>query len=394
MAPIVLREYERQTVGTGVLSDDLVERILREHGKRISIQRSLRGNMWELVNNGWGGYLPLSAEVGLRLEPKVSIDNLFGMLELAHDLKSVHFPPGISRMDTIEQLFDRLAAILVGGIEERGRRGFHRAYVGRSDRLPFVRGSFDLARRLRRPWAVELECAFEEHTADIEDNQILAWTLGRILRSGICSPKTGQRVRRAWRALDATASRRPFTAAACLGRLYHRLNEDYRPLHALCRFFLENSGPSHRDGDHEMPPFLINMPRLFERFVFAWLRHELPEDLEIRWQETVKVGEKERLSFTIDMVLAERSGKALAVLDAKYKAPGQVATPDFNQAFTAAHLYGCKRSFLVYPTQLEYRGLVGDVEVETLCFDLDGYLDTGGRRFLEALLARCGRAVP
>jgi len=342
-----------------------------------------------MVSHGWVGHLPLTPELGLRLEPRVPIENLFGMLELAHDLKSVHFPSGIAAVSTIEELYERLAAILATGVEERARRGFHRAYVGRADRLPFVRGRFDLGRRLERPWSVELECAFEEHTADIADNQILAWTLGCILRSGICSSRTRPRVRRAWRMLDALTLRRPVAAGECLGRLYHRLNDDYRPLHALCHFFLENTGPSHRVGDHEMLPFLISMPYLFERFLYAWLRRALTEEYEIAWQETVAVGESERLHFTIDMVLKDRSGSVLAVIDAKYKTPDRVATTDFNQVFTAAHLHGCRRSFLVYPKPLDYRGKVGDVEVSTLCFELGGDLDAAGHGFLEELLRRC-----
>ena len=50
-------------------------------------------------------------------------------------------------------------------------------------------------------------------------------------------------------------------------RLYHRLNQDYQPMHGLCRFFLEHSGPTHQDGDSAMIPFVVHMPALFEKFV-------------------------------------------------------------------------------------------------------------------------------
>ena len=49
----------------------------------------------------------------------------------------------------------------------------------------------------------------------------------------------------------------PFCSQHCLGRLDHRLNQDYQSLHALCHFFLAGSGPTHRAGDHGMLPFLI-----------------------------------------------------------------------------------------------------------------------------------------
>ena len=56
--------------------------------------------------------------------------------------------------------------------------------------------------------------------------------------------------------------RYPVGADRCVGRTYNRLNADYEPMHALCRFFLENSGPAHARGDRSMLPFLVNMPRL------------------------------------------------------------------------------------------------------------------------------------
>jgi 5-methylcytosine-specific restriction enzyme subunit McrC len=59
----------------------------------------------------------------------------------------------------------------------------------------------------------------------------------------------------------------PVGPESCVGRTYNRLNADYEPMHALCRFFLENSGPTHERGDRSMFPFLVDMSRLYELFV-------------------------------------------------------------------------------------------------------------------------------
>ncbi len=53
----------------------------------------------------------------------------------------------------------------------------------------------------------------------------------------------------------------PVGPDSCDGRTYNRLNADYEPMHALCRFFLNNSGPTHERGDRPMLPFLVNMSR-------------------------------------------------------------------------------------------------------------------------------------
>ena len=127
-------------------------------------------------------------------------------------------------------------------------------YVADSDTLPFVRGRIDVPSRIRSPWAVATPCHFEEHTADVEENRILAWTLHTIARSRVCTERTTGRVRRAYREVAGLAGVEPVSPRACVGRLYDRLNEDYRPMHALCRFFLESAGPHHDAGDRTMLP--------------------------------------------------------------------------------------------------------------------------------------------
>jgi len=85
---------------------------------------------------------------------------------------------------------------------------------------------------------------------------------------------------------------------------------DYETSHALCRFFLEHTGPALGAGSHQVLPFLVNMARLFERFVAEWLRAHLPEGLELQDQEDVPTGELWGLSFTIDMVLVRSRDRA------------------------------------------------------------------------------------
>ena len=43
-----------------------------------------------------------------------------------------------------------------------------------------------------------MDCQYHENTADIEDNQILAWTLYCMARSGFCREKVAELVRRAF----------------------------------------------------------------------------------------------------------------------------------------------------------------------------------------------------
>lgn len=385
-----LREYERVRLHGGELTSEEGEILWQKHRSRVSIEfpSPKTEGQWELSCQGWVGFLPITRELGLRLQPKVPLGNLFRMLEYAYRLKGFELLPGLMDCDTLEEFYERLAHVLARRVIDRARKGFHREYLSRQDRLPFLRGRLDMDRSLRAPWEIRLDCHFQEHTADIEDNQILAWTLSRILRTSLCRrEEVLGSIRGALRSLQGLATPMPVDSQACAGRLYTRLNEDYRPLHALCRFFLAQSGPSHERGDEQSLPFLVDMARLFELFAAEWLRSHLPPSLTVRAQENVPIAEG--LGFTIDLVIYRQDGlEAVCVLDTKYKATSTPSAQDLQQVLAYAEAKGCRDAVLVYPSAglQPFEVQVGEVRVRTLAFDLGKDLEGSGLRFLEELL--------
>ncbi|MEL6178277.1 MAG: restriction endonuclease, partial [Myxococcota bacterium] len=225
-------------------------------------------------------------------------------------------------------------------------------------------------------------------TIDVEDNQLLAWTLYTIAHSGLCGSRSHTIVGRAWRTLRGSVTLKPFTAADCVQRSYHRMNQDYASLHALCRFFLAHSGPQHQRGDRPTLPFLVNMDRLFEQFVAEWLTCHLPGSLTVRAQQRVDVDRRTRVYFNIDLVLYDlNSSEVLAVLDTKYKDAERPASEDLAQIVAYAQSLGCRRALLIYPVMFEHDFVVqiGDVRIERAAFALDGDLERNGQRLLATL---------
>lgn len=388
---IALREFERRTISPEAIPPEVGETLWRDYSRQVEVEfpGPPTGNEWRFTAQGWVGQIPLAEGYRVDLKPKVPIANLFRMLEYAYNLKSFRILEGQVDSQTLEDLYERLASILANRVLDRGRKGFHRSYVAETDRLPYLRGRMDMQQAIRAPWNVALQCHYEEHTADIEDNQILAWTLRRIARSTVCSERSLPTVRKAYRALQGFASPLPFAGADCTGRLYTRLNEDYHPLHALCRFFLEQSGPTGKAGDHTMLPFLVNMAQLFERFVAEWLKVNLPRELFLKAQDRYDIDEDGRHHFSIDLVIYDAAtGRARYVLDTKYKAPRASATADISQVVSYAHAKHCREAFLVYPTQVDIPlgGIVGETRVRALTFALDGDLEQAGQDFMEEIL--------
>ena len=389
---IILEEYKTIQIPENKISDEIGNRLWEKFNERISVvPPSFRNNHhWELTSLGWVGFLPFSEELNFYLKPKIALQNLFGMWEYAYRLKSIEFLPNMFQSESLQEFYEQLASILGKRILDRGRKGFYRAYISRTEDLSFIRGRLDVNQMINKPWVVKPHCNYQENTADVIENQVLTWTLNTILRSGYCgNDHVLSTIRHGYRNISHITTLQPFTPLDCVGRTYNRLNQDYEPLHALCRFFLENSGPSYETGDQNMLPFMVNMARLFELFVAEWLIVHLPEKYQLEKQESVKFGQSGDISFLIDLVISNKaSGEPLCVLDTKYKAPDSPSQDDIAQINLYAGLKNCNEGILVYPELLKYpmNSIVKGVKIRSATFSLDGDLEEAGQRFLAKIL--------
>lgn len=386
-----LYEYQPAFFAPAQLTEADAQLLHRHYRAQVDVQPPsfLNQQRWQLTARGWVGYIPLTAELGISLQPKTPLANLFGMLEVAYGLQSFRFLKGLFDAATLEEFYERLAHILARRIMERFRKGIYTTYVSQSEVLPYVRGKIELAPMLRRPWQVDVYCRYEEHTADVEENQILAWTLQRILHSGLCTEERAlPSVRQAYRLLQQTTTLQPFHAETCVQRVYNRLNSDYYPLHALCHFFLDESGPSHALGQRRMIPFIVDMARLYERFVAEWLKDALRAHYTVHAQERYAIGGAGP-HFDIDLLVSDKtSGQVRWVMDTKYRVPETMPNADdIAQVIAYAEAVGADEAVLIYPVPLG-RPLdqrVGKIRVRSLTFALAGDLVEAGQTFLAQL---------
>lgn len=387
---VELKEYKQKKVPREKIPEELGLHLQRGYRGKIDVQFPNLGNEnnWLLTSQGWVGHIQLSKDVSIRMLPRVPLENIFGMLEYAYDLKSFELRSEIDQCGSIRELFDRLVKILSKRVLLRIKRGLYGDYLPYTESLPYIRGRLDTSELIKRPWGIKPVCNYHDHTRDVEENQILAWTLKRVIQSGVGTRDTLNLAQKAYRSLKQITSEVPFNANACVSRLYNRLNNDYRPMHLLCRFFLENSGPSLENDDRQMIAFTVYMPRLFELFVARWLSENIEDPFLVKAQEKVEISSGS-LHFSIDLVLYDRySGKALAVMDTKYKDSVEPSMSDLHQITAYAVSKGCEKAFLIYPsdsTPIDAR--VSKIRIRSLPFALHGDLQSNGQEFLRQLLS-------
>lgn len=379
--PIYLPEADFEYEWAALLQKDYSNQITFE------APTAFNDHKWKLTSLGNVGFIPFTRDDGLHLLPKVGLANLFKMLDIAYKVP-LYISKGEFQATSLIDFYEQLAGYLAKLVLSRGRKGYYRTYESYDEKVPFLRERLNLTEMVRSPWKIPVECNFHENTADIEDNQILVWTLGTILRTGLLSHTTQPIVRRAYMELLGIVSLHPYKPEDCIQRLYNRLNDDYQPLHWLCRFFLEHTGPTYHIGDRTVTPFIIDMNTLFEAFVAEWLSSHLPQEWNLIPQYNVSVGQEYSITSKIDLVIrGSSSGRAICVLDTKYKKPELPSSDDIAQIVLYAEIMGCNHGILVYPSTNTRPGTnqIGSKQITSLVYDLSKDLETAGILFLDQL---------
>lgn len=389
-----IREEEVHHFPRSVLSDVQAVALSRSEKFEIELASLLNGYTYGIRSRGWVGYIPVDHSLTIRVLPKVEVKHLFGMLEVAYQLRSFNIFEGEVAIKTIDELYERVVSILARRVIDRARKGLYRHYIAESDELPYVRGRMDSVATILNTFRgiPRISCEYEENTADLDDNRILLWTLHQVRRQAIRKTTVRRELDLARRALAGTVALMRFVAADCLGRKYHRLNSDYRSIHGLCRLILEHTGPDIAVGERQFVPFELNMPRLFELFVAEWLRAHPPKGMIVRSKYNVKVDADFKLSREMDIVFFHKgTGQPIALLDTKYKTSGKPEEADINQIAFYAHELNIKRALLIYPSNVSRPFTIHhgrEMILEGLVFDIAMPLDEAGPAFVNAIEQR------
>lgn len=251
-------------------------------------------------------------------------------------------------------LLDLLALLFAGACENLLRSGLLAGYIEREGDLAAVRGRLLVDRQvLRRYGRVDrVECRYDEQETDILENRLLATALSVTARR-IINNEVRARLRRLLAFFDGICQVENLNVEEARALLiYHRLNENYREAHGLAWLLLEGFGieDMHRSGDTGCFAFLLDMNRLFERFVCRWVGQLLQRvsvkvlyqavQRSIIWDATAS---RPYARVIPDLLLqwGNQTVQRLAV-DAKYKIydESRLSPSDVYQLFLYAYAFG------------------------------------------------------
>jgi 5-methylcytosine-specific restriction enzyme subunit McrC len=334
------------------LSGEEVDYLLSVHGTHLRIVPTRRRSLFRITPTRFVGVI---ATPGCRLmiRPKVSLRALFHLLDPQSDadIDAVPFA-GAPGVEVLWFLARRLVALL----SERIAAGLHRSYAEKADEGPFLQGRLDVAAQLREGAGRRdsFHCRRDDFTTDVLCNQVPRATLELLLRTGLVDEPLGSVLRQSLRALDGISSTElapeVFARAAA-----DRTAAEYRPLLDLCRLVAESLQPVAGNGQAPGPKFLLDLERVFERYVTRGIREAFAGDRR-RAAEQARYVASEPVAGQTEIVLCPdvtiwQEEQVCCVVDAKWKhlPPEGRLTGDLYQVLAYCAGFGTRRAILVYP---------------------------------------------
>jgi 5-methylcytosine-specific restriction enzyme subunit McrC len=329
-----------------------VDLLLAEHRLHLEVDPTRRGREYRLTPTGHVGTI-VAPRCRLLIRPKIPIDNILYLLDPSLPLSFSDRTTPLPGSELIDLLAARLAQLLA----ERAAAGLHRGYVERDEHGAFLHGRLDLPAQLREMNVARdrLHSRLEDLTIDVPCNQVPRAVAELVLASQFPGENVKAGLRQALHPF-AEVSAVPLSAASIARAEPDRLTEAYRPLLELSRLLFEGLTPGETSGDVSCPAFLLDLERIFERYVTRGVLTEFAarDRYQVRVQPwltvSVPVAGQPDLHLRPDLLL-ERDGASVLVIDAKWKRlPGTpLVTEDVYQVFAYCTSLGVSRGVLVYP---------------------------------------------
>src|SRR5438270_561602 len=114
-----LREEEVGRFPRAILMDTEVLALKTSEKFEVEGASLFNGYTYGLRSRGWVGQIPIGDDLLVRVSPKVPVNNLFRMLEVAYNLRSFRLFDGEIQIESLEDIYERIVSILARRVLDR-----------------------------------------------------------------------------------------------------------------------------------------------------------------------------------------------------------------------------------------------------------------------------------
>ena len=356
---LTLREYGRELVALSSEQASALNGV--GNGRYLSVEPGEQPGYWQVGAHNYVGSINVGG-LQVLVRPKIPSRNLFLLLEVG--LRPRDWHDEAVRFETTGDLLPALVSFFARTTETTLARGLYHSYREQRDRLVALRGRVDIARQLAQPGVViPTACRFTEFTADLIENSYLKAAVSRSLRVAGVQPVDRRRLMQHLVTLEDVGDVR-HRPADHDRVVFTRLNEHYRPALRLAQLVLANLTLQDTVGKTQASSFMLDMNKLFERFVTERLRRALKGRLEVKDQHSDRLDEERTVTIKPDL-LFRAAGSPRFVADIKYKLTDEAAggrNADYYQLLAYTTALDLPEGVLIYCLDANRGTLTGESE--------------------------------
>ena len=254
-------------------------------------------------------------------DKSILINNIYHMLAYAFQTLNQENYEDVA-VESFEEMYDLLAAILAKGIGVQLKQGLYREYINRQEELPVMRGKINIPGTIRSLLAHDriLTCEFDELSENNLYNQILKTTVMLLLRNARVKTEYKDDLKKKMLFFSNVDMLEPTSIKWSVIR-FQRNNQTYRMLISICQLIIEGMLITTDAGDYRLATFVDEqrMCRLYEKFILEYYSKHFPElsvsVSQIPW--SVDDGIRTMLPVMQSDIHLQK-GNTVLIIDAKY----------------------------------------------------------------------------
>ena len=315
---IEISEYELKEIPSSLEFSEEEEKIIEEDFED-KIKLSYRSkNRCFIESQQFIGYIILPNHI-INIRPKVSGISFINMIKYAMNLPELKIPE--IKLKEINNYYHILVLFLLEELEILFQKGLNSGYVQYDDNITTVKGKILFKEHLNSNYNRQdrIYCSFSELSLDTIENRIIKYTLYSLCHCYFNDDIIESELLSYYNRFDYV-NLTSISLDVFQSIQYTPLNNYYQNIMTLCELILTDSSiDEEMIGERTVKSFLINMNKLFEKFVTNLLKERLSNyKIESQIPSFADIEEK-AYKIIPDIIIKNRKEKFLLILDTKYK---------------------------------------------------------------------------
>jgi len=358
------------------LANAAVGFLLEHHRAQLEVLPTGRAGYYQLRPRGVVGVI-VAPGCRLVIAPKIPLRNLFFLLDPEQPWPT---PSDSGEARPACGVLDFLAGQLAVLMRQREQAGLHRDYREQPEQGAHLHGRLDVTEQVRQGPARKerIHSRIDDRVVDLPCNLVPRAVAEQLLAVPELDPTVASALRQALRGWH-DAQPRPWTVNEVRRVVEAPLPPNYQPLLELCLLLSEGLAPGLSAGPTPAPTFLLEMERVFERYLTQGLVEAFGQrgwQTEVQQAHIVSEARPGQIDVTMKPdLLVTQQGRPLLVVDAKWKRlrEGFPETADLYQMLAYCSALAVDQAALVYPGRRDRIGSFRireagvEVSVHTLC---------------------------